>query len=395
MPYDAFISYSTYDKAAADAACAALEASGIRCWIAPRDIMPGAEWGEAIIDAINQCHVMVLIFSEHANGSPQIRREIERAITKGVPVLPLRIQDVAPARSLEYFIGTVHWLDALTPPLESHLRALVESVKALLKIDPVPPRIVLPPSTAQPVAPPNPSKRIIPIVAACLASAVAAIGIWWLLAGKSPPGLAVSTPLSAPAQRVFTAHVDPGVVGTLEYDTVMNNLDTRFVSTISADGTFQMVISQDQSGTYQAGNGVYTSVDSRTSQVQTSTYRAVSNTSIAVTNAGGTAVFRRIQPATPFDPSDPPIPGTWQAVIPGGGYNWTLTVQDNPDGTFTAHSQTLDHGICTYAFGQWSSTSAVTGQTSAGTYTLVGRYDIAFTGPTGPSVWHRSIPATD
>ena len=70
MSHDAFITYSTHDKAVADATCAALEAAGIRCWIAPRDITPGAEWGEAIIDGINHCRVMILIFSASANDSP-------------------------------------------------------------------------------------------------------------------------------------------------------------------------------------------------------------------------------------------------------------------------------------------------------------------------------------
>jgi hypothetical protein len=63
LAHDVFISYSHIDKSAADAACATLEAVGIRCWIAPRDISPGAEWGETIIDAINSARVMVLIFS--------------------------------------------------------------------------------------------------------------------------------------------------------------------------------------------------------------------------------------------------------------------------------------------------------------------------------------------
>jgi hypothetical protein len=88
MSHDAFISYSTHDKAAADATCAALEGSGIRCWIAPRDIVPGAEWGEAIIEGINHCRVLILIFSANANDSPQIRREVERAVSKGVPIIP-------------------------------------------------------------------------------------------------------------------------------------------------------------------------------------------------------------------------------------------------------------------------------------------------------------------
>jgi len=54
MKFDAFISYSSKDKTAADAACAMLEAAGVRCWIAPRDVRPGLEYGAAIIEAIDQ-----------------------------------------------------------------------------------------------------------------------------------------------------------------------------------------------------------------------------------------------------------------------------------------------------------------------------------------------------
>jgi tetratricopeptide (TPR) repeat protein len=132
MAHDVFISYSAKDKATADAVCATLEGRGIRCWIAPRDILPGIDWGEAIIEAINASRVMVLVFSSNANDSNQIKREVERAVSKGLPIIPLRIENVAPVRSLEYFIGPVHWLDALTPPLETHLQSLGETVRLLL-----------------------------------------------------------------------------------------------------------------------------------------------------------------------------------------------------------------------------------------------------------------------
>jgi TIR domain len=132
MDFDVFISYSHEDKAAADAACATLEQHGIRCWIAPRDIIPGMDWGEAIIDAIEHANLMVLIFSGHANESPQIKREVERAVNKGVPIIPVRIEDTAPSKSLEYFISTPHWLDAFTPPLEERLKQLATAAKALL-----------------------------------------------------------------------------------------------------------------------------------------------------------------------------------------------------------------------------------------------------------------------
>ena len=115
MQFDVFISYSHEDKAAADAACATLEQAGIRCWIAPRDIVPGMDWSESIINAIERAKLIVLIFSGHANESPQIKREVERAIHMGLPIIPVRIEDTAPSKSLEYFISTPHWLDAFTP----------------------------------------------------------------------------------------------------------------------------------------------------------------------------------------------------------------------------------------------------------------------------------------
>src|SRR4030095_2909483 len=96
MPHDIFISHSSRDKAVAQAVCALLERRGITCWIAPRDITPGAAWAESIIDALETAKVMVLIFSASANASPQIQREVERAASKGVVIIPLRIEDTPP-----------------------------------------------------------------------------------------------------------------------------------------------------------------------------------------------------------------------------------------------------------------------------------------------------------
>jgi hypothetical protein len=132
MGHDVFLSYSKPDKVIADALCATLESHGIRCWIAPRDVTPGVDWGEAIVRAISRCKIMVLVFSSHANESPQVQREVQRAFERGLTVIPLRVEDVSPVASLEYYIGPVHWLDALTPPLERHLRSLASQVQSLL-----------------------------------------------------------------------------------------------------------------------------------------------------------------------------------------------------------------------------------------------------------------------
>jgi hypothetical protein len=96
MAHDVFISHSTEDKPAADAICAILEENGVRCWIAPRDIMPGADWGESIVKAIRSSRVVLLVFSTNANKSKQIKREVEIAADGGVTIVPLRIENALP-----------------------------------------------------------------------------------------------------------------------------------------------------------------------------------------------------------------------------------------------------------------------------------------------------------
>jgi hypothetical protein len=114
--------------------CARLEQRGLRCWIAPRDIQPGTSYGAAILDAINQAHVMVVILSNGANLSRHVTKEVERAVSKGVSVIPFRIENVMPSKDLEYFLSTDHWLDAMNPPLERHLDKLGVAIHGLLGI---------------------------------------------------------------------------------------------------------------------------------------------------------------------------------------------------------------------------------------------------------------------
>ncbi len=132
MGQDVFISYSSRDKPTADAVCAGLESSGVRCWVAPRDILPGMSWSAALIEAIESSRLMVVILSTSSNTSPQVGREVERAVSRGLPILPFRIEDVMLSKSMEYYLSTPHWLDAITPPLERHIRELVRTVALLL-----------------------------------------------------------------------------------------------------------------------------------------------------------------------------------------------------------------------------------------------------------------------
>jgi len=132
MGRDVFVSYSLPDRESAFEIVARLEARGISVWIAPRDISPAAEWAEEIIDAIAAARLMVLMFSSHSNASPQVRREVERAVHKQLPVLPFRLEDILPSKSLEYFLSSQHWLDGFPAPREMHYERLCDHAAARL-----------------------------------------------------------------------------------------------------------------------------------------------------------------------------------------------------------------------------------------------------------------------
>jgi hypothetical protein len=208
MAHDVFISYSSKDKAVADAVCAGLEGRGIACWIAPRDIVAGVDWGAAIVDAITASKVMVIIYSANANASQQIKREVERAVAKGVRLVPFRIEDVPLSRNLEYFISMAHWLDALTRPIDPHVARLVETVALLVANrdssqvpqKPFSPAIVRPAEPRRetpPLVPPYRGARS--VVAVGLAAAALAV-LSVLVLHKPPPQiLAVSFPAAISA----------------------------------------------------------------------------------------------------------------------------------------------------------------------------------------------------
>jgi len=131
MPHDIFISHSSKDKQAADAACATLEKNGIRCWIAPRDVEVGKDYADEIDQAIENCRAIVIIFSSHSNLSGQVKREIDSAIAHGKTLFTIRIEDIEPTKGMAHYLRTVHWLDAFTPPMEKHLRELAKMILRL------------------------------------------------------------------------------------------------------------------------------------------------------------------------------------------------------------------------------------------------------------------------
>lgn len=131
MAQRVFISHSSKDSDIANQVCQSLEEQDIPCWVAPRDVPPGAPYGAAIVNAIEDSIAMVFIFSENSNRSEQVMNEIERSVSKAKPIFPIKISPIAPSSELEYFISRRHWLDLTTTPLDRILPQLAEALHHL------------------------------------------------------------------------------------------------------------------------------------------------------------------------------------------------------------------------------------------------------------------------
>ncbi len=107
-----FISHSSQDRRVAGRLCEALERSGLRCWLASRDIGPGENFQEAIVEAIRSVRVMVLVFTGSANNSNEIKKEVALASQNRLAVIPLRVEDVLPSDAFLYELSTRQWVDA-------------------------------------------------------------------------------------------------------------------------------------------------------------------------------------------------------------------------------------------------------------------------------------------
>ncbi|MTK53109.1 FISUMP domain-containing protein [Paludibacter sp.] len=127
MAHDVFISYSSKNKTTADAICHVLEEHEIRCWIAPRDIVGGQKYGDVIEEAIKNCKVFVIIFSEESRISPWVESELNLAFTDRRTIVPFKIDSSVLEGEMRLILNNKHWIEAYPNP-ELKFKDLVEAV---------------------------------------------------------------------------------------------------------------------------------------------------------------------------------------------------------------------------------------------------------------------------
>jgi TolB-like protein len=126
--HDVFVSYASQDAAVANSIVESLEQHGLKCWVAPRDVKPGAQYADAIVRAINEARAVVLVMSGSGVASPHVGKEIERGSSKRKPIIAFRI-DAAPLNhALEYFLSESQWIDVPALGMQAALAKLTGAV---------------------------------------------------------------------------------------------------------------------------------------------------------------------------------------------------------------------------------------------------------------------------
>jgi hypothetical protein len=152
MAHTVFISYAEGDQPTAESICSALEAEGVACWIAPRDVVAGSAWQASIVDAIPTARVFVLVLSPKAVASAYVQTEVRCAFERKdprLPILPFRIEPTVLNKEFRFMLGGYHILDASDRSVTESLPHLVRDVKRHLgEVEPTPPIIAPPPTPA-------------------------------------------------------------------------------------------------------------------------------------------------------------------------------------------------------------------------------------------------------
>ena len=218
-----FISYATADRKEALAICDAIERRGTQCWISTRDVPPGENYQEAIVRSLRDARGMILVFSEAANNSDEIKKELSLASRYHIPVMAVRIEDVEPSDAFAYELSTRQWIDAFES-WEKSIDVLLRQIAQISSASPV----------AQPTASaPAPRKARIATRGMFIATAAVilialAAGAWWFLRpGPAAPhsmmvrltgfsNISTDLPATMPSamrDEIIAAFNDDGVVG--------------------------------------------------------------------------------------------------------------------------------------------------------------------------------------
>jgi hypothetical protein len=123
-----FLSHSSSDAALASELCERLEARGVDCFVAPRDLTLGRPYPEECVRGIEASDALVLLATPAAVSSVQVVSEVEQAHKRKKPIYTVMIGQPNVSRELDFYISRLHWFRKEPGSIEPLAAALAAAV---------------------------------------------------------------------------------------------------------------------------------------------------------------------------------------------------------------------------------------------------------------------------
>ena len=134
---EVFISYKSgcNDATIAEELYQRLVAAGITCWMAPKDIPFGSDYDDCIVEAIETCKVMLVVFSHDTLKSRYVYEEVRIAYDKERDIIRFKLDDTQLKGKWNLRLGAKQWIEVSDDYQKSIPELIAALHKKLGKID--------------------------------------------------------------------------------------------------------------------------------------------------------------------------------------------------------------------------------------------------------------------
>ena len=111
MGSEVFISYSSLDRDRVMPVVDSLRGNGISVWVDEGNIHAADLWSEQIVQAIADCHVMVVMLSQNSTDSHNVVKEVMLASEQKKALLPVYLESADIPAKLQYQLAGIQHLE--------------------------------------------------------------------------------------------------------------------------------------------------------------------------------------------------------------------------------------------------------------------------------------------
>jgi len=106
-----FLSHASLDQHVAEDVAGRIRLTGFDVWMAEREVHGGQDFAEEIMRGLDECDGFVLLLTPNANNSPHVKNEVNQAVGRKLPILPLLLERFDVSSGFAYYLSHVQWVD--------------------------------------------------------------------------------------------------------------------------------------------------------------------------------------------------------------------------------------------------------------------------------------------